>query len=189
MTDRPKSSIDAAEAPSSTPAHRHGSGVIRRWLAGWRPILVMALSIAAAGLALGMFYFQFRPDAQSSDAAQAIKASSEGAVALLSYSPDNLDRDFANAQSHLTGVFLTYYKTFTQTIVKPMAEQQHIITTAKVVRAAAAESHPDSAVVLVYIDQTTASKDKPEPVLSSSSVLVTVTKVKGAWLISKFDPL
>ena len=47
--------------------------------------------------------------------------------------------------------------------------------------------HPNSAVVLVFVKQKTASKEKPEPVVTSSSLRITLKKVKGSWLIEKFD--
>ena len=61
-------------------------------------------------------------------------------------------------------------------------------TTAVVLRAALSEFHPDSAVVLLFVNQTSQSKDRPEPTMTSSSVLATMTKTDGAWLISSFNP-
>jgi Mce-associated membrane protein len=49
--------------------------------------------------------------------------------------------------------------------------------------------HPDSAVVLVFVDQTTASVQRKDPEKTKSAVLVTLTKVNGSWLIAKFDPV
>lgn len=43
-------------------------------------------------------------------------------------------------------------------------------------------------MVLVFIHQATTTKDRPEPVLTTSSVRVTLTKVEGSWLISRFEP-
>jgi Mce-associated membrane protein len=51
------------------------------------------------------------------------------------------------------------------------------------------ELHANSAVVLVFLNETTASKDKPQPLITPSSVRITLTKVSGAWLISKLDPV
>jgi Mce-associated membrane protein len=48
---------------------------------------------------------------------------------------------------------------------------------------------PNSAVVLLFINQATISKDRPDPAMASSSVLVSLTKVHGTWLITKFDPV
>jgi Mce-associated membrane protein len=151
---------------------------------------VTALVFASVGLAAWMYFFQYRPDRQIDDAAarRAIRAASDGAVASLSYSPDSMDRDFAAAKSHLTGDFLGYYDKFTKEIVTPMVQQKRIAQTATVVRAAVSELHPDSAVVLVFLNETTTSKDKREPLTTPSSVRITLTKVNGSWLISKLDP-
>lgn len=166
-------------------------GWTRRCLASWRSIVATALVVAAIGLPVGLFFFLYRPDQQIDDAAthRAIRAASDGAVAVLSYSYTDLDRDFAKAKSHLTGGFLAYYNKFTEQIVGPAAQQGQLTATAKVSRAAVSELHPDSAVVLVFVDQTTASKQKPEPLTTTSSVLITLTKVNGSWLIAKLEPL
>nr|WP_236055261.1 twin-arginine translocation pathway signal [Mycobacterium sp. SM1] len=166
-------------------------GRIRRCLARWRAISMVALTVGAIAVAVGLFLFQFRADQQLGEAAarQAIRAASDGAVALLSYSPENLDRDFATAKSHLTGDFLAYYNKFSEQVVAPAAREKHIATTARVVRAAVSELHPDSAVVLVFLDQTTTSKENPAPVVTASGVRVALTKVRGFWLIAQFDPV
>ena len=44
-------------------------------------------------------------------------------------------------------------------------------------------------VVLVFINQATTSKERPDPAMASSSANVSLAKVHGEWLISKFDPL
>ena len=164
--------------------------VASRLLVRWRSILLTALVTAAMGLAVGLFLFQYRPDRRIDDAAaqRAIQAASDGAVASLTYSSDSMARDFASAKSHLTGDFLAYYEKFTKDIVTPTVQQKHITQTATVLRAAISELHPDSAVVLVFLNETTASKEKPEPLTTPSSVRVTLTKVNGSWLISKLDP-
>ncbi len=174
---------------------RHRTRVIgrslRRGLTWWRPILLTTLLVATLGFGAGYFYFVYRPDLQTDRAArhQVIKAASDGAVALLSYSPDTLDRDFSNAKSRLTESYLTYYQQFADQVVGPAAQRGQVTTTATVIRAAVSEMNPNSAVVLVFIKQKTASKEKPQPIVTSSSVRVTLAKVKGSWLIEKFEGL
>lgn len=155
-------------------------------------VLLALLVVASAALAACLLYFQYLPDRDTDAAAakSAITAASDGTVAILSYSPDTLDRDFSSAKSHLTGDFLSYYTKFTEQIVAPAAKQKSVKTNAVVVRAAVSgELHPDNAVVLVFVNQSTVSKDRPEPSLTSSSVLVTLTKANGRWLISSFNPV
>lgn len=153
-------------------------------------ILVLAL-LAAGGLTAWLYFSQYRPD-EATDAAasqSAIDAARDGTVAMLSYRPDTLEHDFAAAKSHLTGDFLNYYDTFTKQVVSPAARDKAVTTTAQVVGAAATELHPKSAVVLVFVNQVTTSKERPDPSAAASSVLVSLAKVQGTWLINKFDPV
>lgn len=188
-------SDEMGSSPASPESARtNGLATMKRWvllcLSRWRSIVATVLVVGAAGLAAGLFLTVYRPDQRVGDAAarRAIQVASDGSVAVLSYAPDHLARDFAKAKSYLTGDFLAYYAKFTEQIAA-MAQQQHVTETAQVVRAAVSELHPDSAEVLVFINQTATSKEKPEPQSTASSARVTLTKVKGSWLISKLDPL
>jgi Mce-associated membrane protein len=155
------------------------------------PVLLIVLLLLSGGTATWLYFKQYRPDKQtdSSVASAVANAASEGTVALLSYSPESLDKDFANAKTHLSGDFLSYYNQFTEQIVAPAAKQKSLKTNARVLGAAVQDLHPNSAVVLVLVDQSTTSKDNPDPAMASSSVLVSLTRVNGAWLITKFDPV
>jgi Mce-associated membrane protein len=155
------------------------------------PVTLILLLLISGGAATWLYFERYQPK-QQTDASVAwtvVKAASDGTVALLSYSPDSLDKDFATAKSHLSGDFLSYYNEFTEQIVAPAAKQKSLKTTARVVGAAVKELHPGTAVVLVYVDQSTTSKDRPDPSESASSVLVSMTRVNGNWLITKFDPI
>jgi Mce-associated membrane protein len=174
---------------------RRARGAIGRWTRRgrqrWRPILLTVVVLATTGFAAGYFHSVYRPDLQTDSvvAHQAVKAASEGAVALLSYSPDTLDRDISNAKSRVTEHYLAYYQQFADQIVGPAAQRGRVTTAATVVRAAPAELHPNSAVILVFVKLKSASNQTREPILTSSSVRVTLTKVSGSWLIEKFDVL
>ena len=155
------------------------------------PVVLILLLLISGGAAAWLYFKQYRPDKQTdaSVANAVINSASDGTIALLSYSPDTLDKDFAAAKSHLSGDFLSYYNQFTEQIVAPAAKQKALKTNARVLGAAVQELHPDSAVVLVLVDQSTTSKDNPDPSMASSSVLVSLTRVNGNWLITKFDPV
>jgi Mce-associated membrane protein len=204
MSSEPESPLDDAEsAPDnpdsqSTDAESGDSSVEELWtdraasrlLEHWLSILLTASVVAAVALTACLYVLQYRPDRQIDDAAArgAIQAASEGAVATLSYSPESMDHDFARARSHLTGDFLAYYDKFTKEFVIPMVQQKQLRQTASVLRAAVSELEPNSAVVLVFLNETTTGKDKPQPLITPSSVRITLTKVNRSWLISKLDP-
>lgn len=176
---------EEAEEVDETPPRRPA---LRRLLV---PIVLAVLLLGSAGLASWAYLTQFRPDQQTDAAvaAETIKAASDGTVALLSYTPETLDKDFATAKAHLTGDFLDYYTKFTTDVVTPAAKQKSVKTSAAVVRAAVAELKPDSAMVLVFLNQSTTSKENVDGSFTASAVKVSLTKVNGAWLISAFDPV
>jgi Mce-associated membrane protein len=184
-----------AHATADNPPERTGRGR-RGWSRPLRnvkvfPALLVLLLLISAGVTAWVYFEQYRPKQQinAGVAREVVSAASDGTVALLSYSPESLDKDFANAKSHLSGDFLSYYDQFTAQIVAPAAKEKALKTIAHVIGAGVAELHPDSAVVLVFVDQSTTSKDKPDPSMAASSVKVTLTRVNGNWLITKFDPV
>ncbi|MFY9919025.1 MAG: twin-arginine translocation pathway signal [Mycobacterium sp.] len=193
--DEPTSTATEADAIETKATPKPKRDLVGRVRQGarrqWATIALALALVAAAGLAAWTYFFVYQPDRETDSAAadSAIRAASDGTVALLSYSPDSLDKDFATAKSKLTGSFLSYYTQFTEQIVAPAAKQKAVKTEAAVVRAAVSEIRPDNAVVLVFINQTTESKDRPDASFINSAVRVTMQKVDGGWLISSFDPV
>lgn len=186
-----KPSIDTAD-DSAEQTNRSESRVPRAWRkVKVLPVILIVLLLLSGGAATWLYFTQYRPDKQTDAgvASAVVSSASDGTIALLSYSPESLDKDFAAAKSHLSGDFLSYYNQFTEQIVAPAAKQKSLKTNARVLGAAVQDLHPNSAVVLVLVDQSTTSKDNPDPAMASSSVLVSMTRVNGTWLITKFDPV
>jgi Mce-associated membrane protein len=191
VDDNPDMGAATVEAPKPVREQLGVSQWIRRSPAKVGIAVLVMLAVASVALATWMYVLQYRSDQQIDPAAEkaVLTAATEGSVALLSYSPDSIDRDLATANSHLTGEFLTYYRQFTDEIVRPAAKQKSIKSSATIARAAISEMHTDSAVVLLFVNQTSTSSDRPEPSLLASSVLVTLTNVDGNWLIAKIEPV
>nr|WP_137149818.1 hypothetical protein [Mycolicibacterium sp. CR10] len=186
---------ESTDVASTDGEHDPGRSAVRHSRGGLRAkvgaVLLAVAFIASAGLAGWLYVNQYRPDQETNPAAAqvALDAAKSGTVALLSYSPDSLDKDFAAARSRLTGDFLSYYTQFTEQIVTPAAKEKSVKTTASVVRAAVSEIQPESAEVLVFINQTTTSKENPDGAFAASSVKVGLKKIDGTWLIQSFDPV
>jgi len=168
-------------------ADRKGTRTVR-WLI---PALLAALFVASAAFAGVGYFLWYRADQQVNAAASdaALKAASDGAAAILTYAPETMDKDFANAKSHLTGDFLKHYTEYTDTVVTPAVKERAVKKQAVIARAAVSEMHPDKAVVLAFINQISVSKQDPDGSFSASSVKITMVDVDGKWLISEFDPV
>lgn len=176
-----------AVSPVGNPINR-ALGWCRRNLVTVAAIAAVLVSAVAAG---SVYWGLYRPDRLTdADARQrVVAAAKEGTEALLSYSPENLDADLANAKSHLTGEFLSYYSDFTDKVVAPASRQKGVKTEANVARAAVSQMRPGKADVLVFVNQVSTSKERPTPALSTSSVMVTLEQRDGRWLISGFNPV
>ena len=175
----------------ATPDAATATAAKRRSLGRVGALALAVLLLASAGVTAWLYFTSFKPDQQTGPAARdsALTAAKDGTVAVLSYTPDSLDKDLDTAKSHLTGDFLKYYSEFTDQVVRPAVKTKQVATTANVVRAAVSEMNPDQAKVLVFVNQTTTSSDRTEPSMSASSVVVTMNKIDGKWLISAFEPV
>lgn len=151
----------------------------------------MTLLIASAVVLSTLYVTQYRVDRQTGPAAEAevVEAASDATASLLSYAPETIDTDLSTAQSLMTGEFATYYGKFTAYVVAPAVRDRGVKATARVIDSALMELKPDQAKVLVFLNQETVSRERPEPAVTASSVVVTVTKVENNWLISAFDPV
>ncbi|MGB8405624.1 MAG: hypothetical protein WCE30_16290 [Mycobacterium sp.] len=118
----------------------------------------------------------------------AMHAASTGAVAMLSYRPQTVDADLASAREHLTGILKESYGALTHDVVAKGAKEQRISATATVPATAVVSATQNSAVILVFVDQTvTVGNDAPTDTVSR--VRVTLTNSESRWLISGFDPI
>ncbi|WP_395310751.1 twin-arginine translocation pathway signal [Mycobacterium sp. AMU20-3851] len=187
-TDEPVTTEDTAAVAETSAAAAPARSRLQKWLA---PVLLVVLLAASAGVAGWLYFTDYRSDQQIDDTARqaVLTAAADGAVALLSYSPATLDADFANAKSRMTGDFLDYYTQFTDEIVAPAAKEKQVQTSAAVTRKAIVDIEPGTAEVLVFINQSTTSRDNPDGSFTASAVKVVLEKQDGAWLISAFDPV
>lgn len=147
------------------------------------PVLVVLMAGAAG-------YLKFtEASLRSAEVAriESVQAASDGTVAMLSYSPDNVDSALAAAQDRLTGSFRDSYTQLINDVVIPGSKEKKISATATVPAAASISATPEHAVVMVYVNQATIiGADAPTD--TASAVEVTLDKVDGHWLISGFEP-
>lgn len=120
--------------------------------------------------------------------AQSVQAAKDATVALLSYRPDTIDKDVAAVRDRLTGGFAEVYSQVTRDVLIPSAKEQGISTVVNVPAAASVSTTRNTAVVLVFVDQTSTSGASP-PSQSTSSVRVTLDKVGDRWLVANFETI
>jgi Mce-associated membrane protein len=151
---------------------------------GLLPSLALLLAPAAG-------YLKWQDESASvsqSASADAVRAATDGTIALLSYKPDTVEKDLAVAQSRMTGTFLSAYTSLTHDVVIPGAKQKQVSAVATVPAAASVRATPNHAVVLLCVNQSVIV-GQDAPTTTASSVRVSLDKIGGRWLISQFDPV
>jgi Mce-associated membrane protein len=163
----------------------------RRPIAWPRLLAFGVLPGIALLLALTAGYFKW-VDQSADDLAlartESVRVASEDAVALLSYKADSADKDLGAARERLTGDFKDAYTTLTREVVIPGAKEKHISAVAKVNAAASVSATANHAVVLLFVNQTV-TIGEGAPTDTQPVIRVTLDKVNGRWLVSRFDPV
>jgi Mce-associated membrane protein len=179
----PTAQDDTADEPHRTRERR--PIVWSRVLAcGVLPAIALLLALAAG-------YFRWvggSADDLEGARTESVRVAGEDAVVLLSYKADSVEKDLGAARERLTGDFKDAYTELTRKVVIPGAKEKHITAVAKVNAAASISATANHAVVLAFVDQTvtigTGAPTDTQPV-----VRVTLDKVNGRWLVSRFDPV
>ncbi|MEN0133603.1 MAG: hypothetical protein AAGC80_00560 [Rhodococcus sp. (in: high G+C Gram-positive bacteria)] len=155
--------------------------------------LCVAPVVAVGALVAVQIGIQRADDVSISDSrATTVQLASDGAAALLSYTPETVDEDLERASALLTGDLLSSYRQLAGDVVGPTAKDKGVTMQAVPVGASVESVESvtaDTARVLVYVNQTTTMAETPEPSQTQNVVRVTLSRVDGAWLISGFDPL
>ncbi len=152
----------------------------------------LAVAVIATGLIVASAWLAWDGTARrgaEQAGGDAVEVARESIVAILSYRPDTAEESLSTAaRERLTGRFLDDYSQLITTVVVPNAIQKDIAASARVPAAAVVSAAADRAVLLVYVDQTTAVGEE-SPTQTNSSVRVTMERVDGRWLIAGFDQI
>lgn len=151
---------------------------------GALPALALALGALAGYLSWQGTYHR----AAAVAASDSLAAARDTATAILSYNADTVEADLTAARSRLTGSFLAEYTKLVTEVVIPGSQEKRISAVAQVPAAASVSTTPDSAVALVFVDQTVTVGEDP-PTNTASTVRVTLDMVGGHWLVSGFEPV
>lgn len=175
---RPRDVSDSSDMPRTSERWRRL--LTQRVLPG--VALLMAL---AAGY---LRWYNSGAHERHSAANESVRAATDGAIAMLSYRPDTVEKDLDLAQDRMAEPLRDAYRSLTHDVVIPGSKQKGISATASVPAAASVAASADHAVVLLFVDQTISIGDDP-PSNTASRVRVTLDKSGGRWLVSSFDPL
>ncbi|KZS77124.1 hypothetical protein A4G26_21335 [Mycobacterium kansasii] len=163
-----------------------------RRVAWWAVVAALTVATLAAGaLGGGLMLVKNRqlPANRAANRHAVLEVAKADVAKVLTYTADTVEQDTRAAEEVLTGAFLDYYRQFARQQVIPAARSNGITATATVTHAGVESLTTGKASVLLFVDQSTTSRDKPAPVVTASSVRAGLTKVSGEWLIDSMNPV
>jgi Mce-associated membrane protein len=162
-----------------------------KWLRTKHILAFGVVPILALILAAGSGYLKWQVDSPreaQGARTESVQAATDNTIAILSYQPDNAEKELTAARDRLAEPFRDQYTQLITDVVIPGAKQKKISAIATVPAAAVISATRSHAVVLVFIDQSIVI-GTDAPTTSSSTVRVTMEKDRDRWLISGFDPV
>ncbi len=179
---------DEPETDEQEPARRTGWWGSRASLLALTALLVVLLALAGLA-ALGLLGTDGVKDIDEADATDrttrtAPAAAEAAAAAILAYDFKTLDADEDGAKRFMTDDFASEYSDTFEKVVKPAAEQNHARVTASVLGSSAITAGPDTARVLLFVDQTTVSKANRRPQVALNRVEMSMVKSGDTWLVA-----
>jgi Mce-associated membrane protein len=122
---------------------------------------------------------------------QALRTARADVVDILSYDYRTLASDIARAKGEATGLFLQQYQTTAASLSQ--AVQVKAIVQATVGSAGVVSATQDQVVVLAFVDQASVKQlpttTAPTTRIDQDRVVLTMTRVRGRWLVSNLSAL
>ena len=151
-------------------------------------------ALAAAGLiaaiVLGVSGYQlWQQDKTEQARTDAMSTASRTVSAMFTYEPATVDTELPRAADNLTESFRAEYLKLIEQAIAPGAKEKQLTVKATTQAEGVVSADPEKAVVLLYLNQLTTSKDTPNGTASGSRVRVTMDKSGDRWLVAQVTPV
>ncbi|MFD6101782.1 h domain protein [Nocardia salmonicida] len=157
-------------------------------------IKIVFSALAAAGLVaavvLGVSGYQlWQQDKTEQARTDAMSTASRTVSAMFTYEPATVDTELPRAADNLTESFRAEYLKLIEQAIAPGAKEKQLTVKATTQAEGVVSADAEKAVVLLYLNQLTTSKDAPEGTTSGSRVRVSLDKADDRWLVSQVTPV
>ncbi|MEV4206813.1 h domain protein [Nocardia salmonicida] len=151
-------------------------------------------ALAAAGLiaaiVLGVSGYQlWQQDKTEQARTDAMSTASRTVSAMFTYEPATVDTELPRAADNLTEAFRAEYLKLIEQAIAPGAKEKQLTVKATTQAEAVVSADAEKAVILLYLNQLTTSKDAPDGTTSGSRVRVSLDKADNRWLVSQVTPV
>ncbi|MDR7170710.1 Mce-associated membrane protein [Nocardia kruczakiae] len=157
-----------------------------------RPILFISaavLFVAAVAMA-SVTGYKYWSDKQVEHArTDAVPAARHAVESVFTYDFKTVDTELPKSADNLTPSFRKDYLKLIQQAIAPGAKEKQLTVQANATAAGVVSAERSHAVVLLYLNQVTTSKDSPQGTVTPSRVRVALDKDGGHWLVDAITPI
>jgi len=157
-------------------------GVIAAFVAG-----ALALSSALVVGFGGYRYWNAEQEKQARE--QALAAANKAVPAMFSYEFTTVDTELPKAAEMLSPDFRTDYLNLIETAIAPGAKEKELTVLATAQAGGVVEADRDSAVVMLFVNQITTSRDSPQGTTTGSRLRMELGKDGDRWLVDAVTPI
>lgn len=168
------------------------SRYVGRWSSRRTRILggvVGVLVVVVAGACGYLVFVNHQDSTEQQMRADALAAGTRDVPTLLSYQAKNIDQDFESKYSLVTGSFRNQFEEVSKNTIIPAAKEQDLTTKAQVATAGVSAVDEESVTLLLFVNQSTTTKDDPSARLDGSRVQVVMHKVDDGWKVAGLTPV
>ncbi|ODR21394.1 hypothetical protein [Mycolicibacterium porcinum] len=173
-------SDEPADAPAETEPARGRSRVSV-------PVVLAAVALVLAVTCAVLRWLIVAQDQSDTARDEAVQAAKEITAEMLSYETETVDQQLTAARDRMTGEFLGKYSAMINEVV-PAAHAQQIAAVAEVLRAGVVSAKPDSAELVLFVNQSVQVGNNM-PQKTASVARATLVKEGDRWMLSKYEPV
>jgi Mce-associated membrane protein len=153
----------------------------------WACVALVVAAAAALCAVTGIRYFDGRASEQART--QVVPIAQRTVEAMFTYNYTTVDTELPKAADKLAGSFRDDYLKLIKEAIAPGAKDKHLTVQATAQAAGIVSTEPEHAVVMLYLNQVSTSKDSPQGSVSTSRVKVSLGKDDNRWLVSAVTPI
>ncbi|MCP2317273.1 Mce-associated membrane protein [Nocardia amikacinitolerans] len=144
----------------------------------------------AAVIVMAINGFGYWSDRQEERARQdAVTAADRAVSAMFTYDFASVDTELPKAADNLSADFREDYLKLIAQAIAPGAKEKQLTVKATTQASGVVSADRDHAVVLLYLNQVTTSKESPQGTTTGSRVRVTLDKTDDRWLVDAVTPI
>lgn len=176
--------VDESVEPTDAPAEAEPSPARSRVSV---PVVLGAIALVLALTCAVLRWLIVAQDQSDAARDEAVQAAKEITAEMLSYETETVDQQLNAARDRMTGEFLGTYTAMINEVI-PAAHAQQIAAVAEVLRAGVVSAKPDSAELVLFVNQSV-QVGNTMPKKTASVARATLVKEGGQWMLSKYEPV